>query len=678
VLSLELLSYILLCSSAAPLQMSLIESGLGEDLSESTGIQTELLEMVFSAGIRGTDLDQKSRVEALVLDTLQRIVSEGLDPDIVEGALRKVEFRNREIKGGGPNGLRLMGRSLRGWLHDQKPEATLRFNQPFGRLRKDVAADPRFFEKLIQTELLANLHRSTVSVVHDPEQRQREQARLAAALEARERQFTAEDRARITSDQVALDLLQDTPDSPEAIATLPFLSVRDLPKELDCVATRESSLPGGVPYYIHDLFTNGIVYLDLTFDISGLANDLLPFVSLYTSAINEVGLPGKSYDVVATELELKTGGFGGYCEAAVAVHAVSSAERRIFFRLKTLESTVPQAVDLVADILTRAQFQNLDRLSDLVKEARSEMSGAVLPSGHGFAALRAARTFSQAARYEEIWRGAEQLLFLSGERDTADYARALDRINDAVIRSGNLAVNITAPGNIVSGVRKDIERLVAAIPAGGFTTREALLSGDGLPRAEGLLVSSDVAFVAAAIPGSRYGSPEYVHEQVLAHIMRTGFLWEVIRMKGGAYGANASARGLDGVFGFWSYRDPRIVETIAAFGDALLHYADGNIDPGELDLAIIGVTGHHIRPRSPGQKGMEALRRQLYGITDEMRQANHQTLLRTSVKDLVMAADRLRESMAQSVVAVVAGAEAIRLATPGVPGLGEHLLQLPG
>ncbi|MFW5689125.1 MAG: insulinase family protein [Spirochaetota bacterium] len=674
----QLLSYVLLGTSAGPLRRRLIESGLGDDLSAPTGLETDLQEMIFGAGIRGTRPEQKDEVESLVLDSLDEIADQGIDGDIVEAAFRKVAFRNREIKGGGPNGLRLMSKSLRGWLHGTDPDATMRFDAPFEELRSKATPGSRFFETLIRESLLENQHRCTITVRPDSAHREREHAEVAARISSIESTMSEEDRRLVRAEQDALEALQSEVDDPDAVAKIPFLKVGDLPRKLEVIPSVEESV-GGVPIYLHDVFANGIVYFDLVFDVSGLEPELLPFVPLYVDAVGELGLPGRSYDAVATEIALKTGGVSSHCEAGIPVHEVRHADRRILFRMKALESTFGEAADLLRSLLLDSQFANIDRLEDLMKEAKSDLSGAVIPSGHHFAALRASRAFSEADRYDERWRGATQLLFLdelvrSGPQSASE---ALQRINDAVIRRGNLALNLTATAEAQQRVMPHVERLVAGLPEGGWTNEADQLPEEDFPVAEALIVPSDVSYVAAALRGARLGSPDHVHEQVLAHLLRTGFLWEAIRMKGGAYGANATASGMDAVFSFWSYRDPHVAPTLNAFRSALETFATKPVSGDELDLAIIGVTGHHIRPLSPGAKGIVALRRTLYGITDEMRQENHETLLKTGARDIQEAADRLRQSMAQSTVAVVAGQDAINRASVEVPALATNTTSLP-
>ena len=679
-LALELLAYILLGSSAGPLRRALIESGLGDDLSAPTGMETDVLEPIFSVGLRDTDVAHKDQIESLVLDSLSAIARDGIDAGLIESSLRKVEFRNREIKGGGPNGLRLMGRSLRGWLHGESPEHTLRFEEPLRRVRDAVAAEPRYFERLIGEHLIGNTHRLLSIVLPDGDQRAREAQALSTWLAERERALSPDDRARIESDQAALDQLQKSADPPEAVSSLPVLRVADLPREIERVPTAIDTI-AGVPLYTHDVPANGIVYIDIGFDLGALDSDLLAYVPLYVDAFGELGLPGRSYDEVITDIGLKSGGMSAFHEAGMPADGSAVADRRLFFRVKTLESTLGEAVDLLTDLIVRPDYSNARRVSDVFKEARSSMSGSVLPSGHSYAAVRAGRAYSDADRYGELWHGATQLLFMSslGE-DGAGLAEPLARIGDAVIRRGGALVNLTGSSDACAAALPHIERLVGALPdsiaASRDQPRSPLLAVEPVPAAEALIIPSNVCYVALAMRGARFGTDDHVHEQVLAHLLRTGPLWESVRMTGGAYGVSASARGMDGVFGFWSYRDPAIVPTLDAFRASLTDAA-GGVLPGDLEQAVIGVAGRYYRPQSPSEKALVGLRRTLYRIPDEVRDRNHRVLLETKVDDVVRVARRLVDSYDDHSIVVLAGVDAIDRASAELPVLGERRIQLP-
>lgn len=678
-LAAELLSHILLASSASPLRKRLIESGLGDDLAAPSGLESEVYQMVFSVGLRGTQAEHGQEIEKLIDDELRRLAAEGIDPDIIEGALRKVEFRNREIKGGMPNGLRLMRKSLRGWLHGQEPQATMRFAEPFGRLREAYASDPSYFSALIRKWLLDNPHHATVTVLPDPEQAEREKAELDAWLAEQLESMDEQRKGQLREEQEALLKMQQTPDDEAAVRSIPFLSIDDLPKQIESIPTEELRLAADVPAYVHDLYTNGITYIDLAFDVTGLPQELIRHMSFYSSVLTEVGLPGRSYDQVATQLSLLAGGASGGVEAALPFHEPRLSDRRFTFRLRALDVMVDQALDLIGELLTSATHDNATRVAELLREDRSEMASSVLPGGHRYAALRSRALLSDASYYDEQWRGIDQLQFLRSLDPSADAEKvgnALSSINHEVVRRGNLTINITAEGGAIARARRAVDRLIERLPDGGFTSRVDHGSVDGTSRQESVVVPSGVNYVAASLLASRLGSPEQVHESILAHLLSTGYLWQEIRMTGGAYGAFAAARGMDALFTFATYRDPRLLESIAAFRTGLETYASATASADELEPAILGVTGNDIRPLSPGEKSWIAFHRSLAGVTDELRQERRDSLLSATGRQIRSAAERLLGGFDSASIAVVGGREAVEAAAAEYPGLTQNLTEI--
>jgi Zn-dependent M16 (insulinase) family peptidase len=186
VLSMEVLSEILLGNSGSPLEKAIVDSGLGDDVSPVSGLESEVREMVFSVGLRGTDPSQREKFEKLVFSTLSGLASKGIPREIIEGAVRRVEFRNREIRGGYPFGLRLMGKALRGWLHGNDPENTLEFSKHMHTLKETLRERPRYFEELIKTVFIENNHRVSVVVRPDAGHENRQNELLREKLGGRE------------------------------------------------------------------------------------------------------------------------------------------------------------------------------------------------------------------------------------------------------------------------------------------------------------------------------------------------------------------------------------------------------------------------------------------------------------------------------------------------------------
>ncbi|MFP4374283.1 MAG: insulinase family protein [Spirochaetaceae bacterium] len=684
-LAVEVLAEILLGHSGSPLYRAVSESPLGEDLSAPTGIETELLEMGFSVGMRGTEADRADEIEELILGELRRLAREGIDPELVTAALRTVEFRNREIKGG-PFGLRLMRKALRGWLHGETPEQTLEFTRWFEELRRAVDTRPRFFEELIEEHLLENRHRSTLIVVPDADEarrrREAEEAELARTAES----MAEAEREAVREAQERLLALQSEPDAPEDIAKVPFLTVDDLPREVEIIPVERTEAAEGVPLLVHRLFTNGVAYVDIAFDLDAVPDHLTDYLMLYTAAATDCGLTDMSYEDLARELATHTGGLSLQLDAGTRADEESDIRRYLYIRLKALPRSLPEAFGLLEGVLLRPNFSDEERLGTVLRELRNDFRSSVLPSGHSYVGLRSARALSKTARIEERWKGLSQLLFLEqlSEEDTASVAARLEELRGALIAGAAMTLAVTAEDESSDEVAAQTRAFVARLrrgdpeqsppPAAAGTTA----AGDTgeVPRWESILVSAGVNYVGASVEAAHLSEPEHVPEAVLAHLLRTGFLWEEIRMKGGAYGAMAGTRALERVFSFASYRDPNIAETLERFGRGLRETAERGIDRASLDLAVISGVGRDSRPLSPGQKSIVSLKRALYGISDELRRHEREELLGVSEDAVREAARRLAERFAEVHASVMGSRAAVEEAAAEYPGFLEHTLEL--
>lgn len=683
VLSLELLSEILLGTSGAPLQKVLVESGLGEDLSSPTGIETELKELTFSAGLRGTDPDKKEQIEEVILNELRTLCEAGFDPEHVEGILRKVEFSNREIKGS-PFGMRLMRRCLRGWMHGSRPETTLEFRKHMDAVRRELEGNPRMFEDLLRDVLLENRHRSTVIVRPDPEMNRREldgkQQWLAERLSA----MSDTEKQQLKSENEALERYQNTPDRQEDSEKIPFLDVEDIPKEIESIPTDTRELQGGLPCYVHDLFTNEIVYLDLGFKLDGLSNDELLLLPLFSNVLDECGLPELSYDELQKKISLTLGGFSSHLEANSICGSPEKVKKHLFFRLKTMEKALRPSLELIRDILLSADLSNVRRITDLFKELKNDFISSIVPAGHSFAMLRANRIFSYSDRYDEIWKGLSQFLYLHGlsaESDMHALAEKMDGLRKKLFCRSRLIVNVTAEGKSIKEILKELEGFINLFPEGNFSAapgEQPDSRGDySEAEAEAWIVPASVGYVAKSMQSSLLGSKEHAMELILAHILQTSLLWEKIRMRGGAYGAFASTQGLDGTFTFASYRDPNIVNTLKAYRESLAELASSRLSEKDLRPAVIGTVGRELRPFSPGQKGAVAFRRILYGVSDRIRQQKRDWMIAARADGIQEAAHRLSAAYDDTAVCVIGGKEGLEAAAAEFAPLKKNISKLP-
>jgi hypothetical protein len=657
-LSLQVLEGILIGHPGTPLQKLIDDTDLGEDMAPSSGLESDLRDITFTLGIRGILPEKAKDFERLILEELRRLADEGLPGDVVEGTLRRVEFRNREIRGGSPFGLRLMGKAFKGWIHGTEPRTTLEFSPHMEELKRKYRNEPGFFEKLLREYFVENPHRCLVTVLPDPAYLQDFEQSIHEKVRDIVEKMDEFEREKLHGDLEAFSEFQAAPDTPAALASIPILTRKDLPEDISVIETEEEELSGH-PAFSHELFTNGIIYVDFVFNLSGLSSRERRLLPLFSRLISSPGLPGMSYDEVSRQLNLRTGGFYPHIEVSPVVGSPEDIRCFLFFRMKALPDTLEGALELSSRIMRDARLDEKKRLKDVLTEFRNDMKSEIIPAGHSFSVLRAGANLSPVIRIEEEMRGIEQLLFLDSidledEGVTERLGRELTDLRDRVISSERLLLNIGAEPEAMKDARKTVAEYTGFFNGPGERGKLALVpyrgaAGEELrppgKEWESLKIPAAVGYTGMALPGKLYGSTGYAHHMLVSHLLKTDFLWQKIRMQGGAYGVAASSHGLEGVFSFLSYRDPHVDTSLKVYSEALEYLAEEGVTEDDLEKAIIAVVGKDTRPKSPAEKNIVGLKRKLYGISDELRRQTRHELLAARPDSIRVAAGELQQGL---------------------------------
>jgi Zn-dependent M16 (insulinase) family peptidase len=708
-IALAALTEILLGHDGSPLTRALIDSGLGEDLSPVSGLEGEIRETLFVAGLRGVGGAAEAagkQVEDLIMDELRRLVSEGIPPGEIEAALLSMEFAHREIRrAGGPFSLVWMRRSLRGWLHGNKPWESLVFMPGMEQIKRRLAAGEgagsasRYFESLIQKYLLDNPHRALVILEPEEDFLSRQEARHAERLAQTERTLSEEARRSIAEKSAALEKIQSQGDSPEALAAIPHLSRNDLSPEPDLIPRRLEDIRG-MPALCHELYTNGITYTDLAFPLDILSPDDYLWLPFFSRAVVSVGLPGMDYGEVSSLLARTAGGFNALLHTGTAAPpAVSGGGQDlsgfsglagrdwIIYRLKCLDEKNGPSLDLALRLIREADFSDQRRIRDLVLEMKNELDSSLAPAGHSYASGRSGRSASRSRLVDETWGGLTQLEFAHrlAELDPGEIAGKLRALREA-ITAGGLIANLTGSARALSsGAALLAERFssfgpprspnpaaapFASPPGGGGNAAEVFASP-----------SLQVGFAAQTLRAAAFDTPAQCAEIVLAHQLSTGALWEDIRMKGGAYGAFAHTDSLEGCFSFATYRDPNPQRSLEAFSAILKKMAKSSGGRGgadsrnedELVKTIIGCYARETRPRTSAEKGLTDFFRFLYGIDEGFRRRKLERLVAVSGADIAASLASLAAQRASNPVIITGMKSAERAAK----ALGTEVKVLP-
>ena len=243
------------------------------------------------------------------MQTLETLGRDGFDAKTLTAALNTIEFRLRENNTGSfPRGLSLMLRALSVWLYGGDPFSMLGFEQVLGQVRERFLKDPaRMRKTLCRQAFLITSTDVSVIMEPDPDMARRQQEQEREGLQQKASSLSEQDRRELSERTHELRALQQAPDPPEALATLPRLKLEDLPRENKTIPCEHMRV-ADTPVLLHDLFTNGILYCDIGLNLHLLPQQYLPFVPLFSRALLETGAGPDDFVALSQRISTQTGG----------------------------------------------------------------------------------------------------------------------------------------------------------------------------------------------------------------------------------------------------------------------------------------------------------------------------------------------------------------------------------
>ncbi|KAK7366460.1 hypothetical protein VNO80_08450 [Phaseolus coccineus] len=670
-LAIGFLNHLLLGTPASPLRKILLESGLG-DAIVGGGVEDELLQPQFSIGMKGVSEDDIHKVEELVTSTLQKLAEEGFDTDAIEASMNTIEFSLRENNTGSfPRGLSLMLQSIGKWIYDMNPFEPLKYEKPLQDLKSRIAKEgPKsVFSPLIEKFILNNPHKVTVEMQPDPEKAAREEATEKDILQKVKTSMTTEDLAELTRATHELRLKQETPDPPEALKTVPSLSLRDIPKEPSRVPTEVGDI-NGVKVLQHDLFTNDVLYTEIVFNMNSLKQELLPLVPLFCQSLLEMGTKDLTFVQLNQLIGRKTGGISVYPFTS-SVRGKEDPCSHMVVRGKAMAGCIEDLYDLVNSVLQDVQFTDQQRFKQFVSQSRARMENRLRGSGHGIAAARMDAKLNAAGWMSEKMGGLSYLEFLRTleervDQDWVDISSSLEEIRKSIFSKQGCLVNVTADRKNLANAEKVVSKFVDLLP-----TRSPIAATNRnftLPLTnEAIVIPTQVNYVGKAANIYDVGYQLNGSAYVISKYISNTWLWDRVRVSGGAYGGFCDFDTHSGVFSFLSYRDPNLLKTLDVYDGTGDFLRELQIDDDTLTKAIIGTIGDVDAYQLPDAKGYSSMLRYLLGITEEERQRRREEILSTSLKDFKNFTDAMEAVKNKGVVVAVASPEDVDAANKDHP-----------
>ena len=630
----HLMSSVLLDNSASPLQQALETTNLGASPSPLCGLEDSNREMSFMCGLEATEAECAGDIEKLILDVLEKVAENGVDQSQVEAVLHQLELSQREIGGDGyPYGMQLILGGLSAAIHRGDPMAVMNIEPVLEQLRQDIK-DPEFIKNLVKKNLLENKHRIRLVMTPDTNlSKAKEKAEADKLVEIKSRLTDAE-KQQIVEQAAALEKRQNEVDD---ISILPKVGLEDVPAKLQ--------IPCGLSKTMNDMQlaffeqgTNGLIYQQIIVDLPELPEDLVNLLPIYTYCLTELGCGEKDYLQSQAWQDAVSGGVGAYTSVRGSVDSEQEVKAHFVFSGKALARNHQQLNELMSQMLDNARFDELDRIRELVSQKRARREQSVTGQGHSLAMSAASSGMSPAAELSHRisgLQGIHRLKKLDDALNNPDKVKSLAEqfktIHQFIINAQRKYLSV-AEKESQSDIEKDIQTYW--VGKGNKQTSQFNLEPVKQQVKQAWLTSTQVNFSAKAYPTVSVNHEDAAALSVLGGFLRNGYLHRVIREQGGAYGGGANHEPGNACFRFFSYRDPRLSETLDDFDKSIEWLLNEEHTELQVEESILGVIGGMDKPGSPAGEAKQAYHNELYGRTPEQRQLYRERVLKVTVEDL--------------------------------------------
>lgn len=659
-LAFSVLDYALLSAPGAPLKKALTDAGIGYDVSGS--YDNGVYQPVFSVIAKNAELSQKEEFVKVIEDTLRKIVKEGMDQKALTAGINYHEFRYHEADFGNyPKGLMYGLQIFDSWLYDDtKPFIHIDALDTFEFLKEQITTG--YYENLIRKYLLDNPHASIVTIIPKKGLAAEKDQKLEEKLQKYKDSLSDVERKRLVQNTKELRAYQEEPTPEEILEKIPVLEVGDISEEIAPIYNEERKV-SEVPLIYHEVETNGIGYLTLLFDLRTLTEEEIPYAGLLQAVLGIIDTEHYEYGELFNEINMRTGGIETSLEMYADVTKVKEKEFRPTFEIKakTLYEGIPFACAMMKEILLHSSLTDEKRLKEILEMLKSRLQMRFLSAGHSSAALRAMSYNSPLARFKDMTNGIEYYDTVSRiadhfEEEKEALIRNLTDLVAKIFRKEHMMISYTASRDSLEMVEEEMKCFAEELPQEEKEAEFFHLTCER--KNEGFKTSSKVQYVAMA--GNFIDAGECYHGalQILKVIMGYEYLWQNIRVKGGAYGCMSSFNRLGEGY-FVSYRDPHLKNTLDIYRGVVDYLRNFSVSDRDMTKFIIGTISNMDQPMTPSTKGDRSMNLYMNHVTEEMIRTERQQVLHATQQDIRNLADIVEKVIAADQICTIGNEEKV-------------------
>ena len=653
-IAMDVLDYALLSMPGAPVKQAIIDAGLAKDVY---GGGTTYKDNVFMIVAKGADEKDRDKIVKVIEDTLRKLVQDGIDRDSLRAALNILEFRYREADFGNfPKGIYYSIDVIESLMHDESRAFAL-LDAANAYVYLNSVVETGYFETLIEQFILDNTSKSVVTVSPKKGMVEEQERALTEKLKAYKASLSKEELEAIVAETKHLLEYQSEPSTQEELETIPMLKLEDIDKQADAISyqIKEAS---GVKVIHSELNTNGVAYMTASFDTAAIPEELVPYMGLLKNIIGYVATEYHDYATLNNIINLHTGGMSTELAMYSDVRKTDKYSLRFDVKVKVFYEKISKAMELYNEILMHTKVDDAKRIKDIIGEIKSNLQSKANNSGYTIAINRAMSYYLESMALMERISGVDYMAFIDelwdGFDNRAEEIMAnIRKVIAIIFTKANLTLSFTSDMRGYEMMTGCLDGFVSAL--GQEVSEPAVRHIAAEQKNEGLKISSQVQYVARA-GNFKLAGYEYTGTlKAFENVMEYGYLWEHIRVKGGAYGCFATATYGGNVY-FCSYRDPNLAKTNDVFENIPAYLRSFEESDRNILKYIIGTISYMDRPKTPRAKGETAFRWYMCGIDMELAQAERDAVLALSNEKLHKLADIIEVALSQGNICVVGNA----------------------
>ncbi len=628
-MALNVICEVLVNQESAPVRLALQKAGIGQDVSAYV---QDFKQNILTISVQNANPEDKTQLKTIVMNTLKEAVKKGIDKREIQAVLNRLEFDLREGSDA-QKGITFMSLIKAGWMFGNNPFKGLEYEKTLAEVKKGMTTN--YYELLVQKYLIDNKHASLVVLEPKPGLDKERNDKIEKELQEYKAKLTPVQIDALVKETNDLIAFQNSEDAPEAVATIPMLSISDINPKASFFGCEEKQLNGTKVLHRSE-YANNIVYSNLMFDMHTLPQDLIPYASLLSNVLGMMSTQNYSFGDLNRELNSNTGGFNTYLSTYLENNDDHKLLPYFVVNSKVTKDKCQKMLDLTLEVLLKSKLTDSERLKEVILRQQAQVEASIKSNGYRVASGRIASYYSNQGCFNELTEGLEYYWFITNlakdfDKNAPTIMTNLKKVADLLFVKENMIPAVTCSNEDYTLYTNSLNTFMQKLPAGKpeYQTWTFKLENKN----EGIQTASKVQYVIAGYDLKKIGYNWDGKMRVLSQILSTDWLKNQVRVIGGAYGGFSSFSP-SGFVTFSSYRDPNLTNTLDVYKKTADYLSKFEADKTSMTRYIIGTISDLDAPLTIQQRGAAAFSYYFSKRTENDLQSDRNGILKTTPADI--------------------------------------------